>query len=72
MTVHELFESEKIPLEFVEDFAESKGSEYWDSCVKFLNDKWQAVVEDLTERQSSWLDRILEDCIEARIERGGR
>ena len=72
MTVEEVFTEESIDLDMVQERSEESGSEYWENCYSFLDQKWSDPVEDLTEKQSQWVDRIREDMIEWRIKKGKR
>jgi hypothetical protein len=67
MTVQELFEKELITPELIEE--RSDESPYWESCHKFINDKWTTELRHLSEKQEAWADRILEDMVEWRIEK---
>jgi hypothetical protein len=66
MTISELFLGEKIDLEFLEVMA-CEG-DYWENCFNFIQENWDEDVESLSEKQSDWANRILEDCVEKRIE----
>lgn len=65
MTVQELFEQEKIDRDFIDDNFDGG---YWDSCGKFVKDKWTTDIETLSPKQGAWLTKILDDCVEKRIE----
>ncbi len=67
MLVEELFQAERVGIDDLE--AHSDGSPYWESCVDFVVKIWKWRTEGLSQRQSAWLDKILEDVIEARIEK---
>lgn len=66
LIVKELFAKEKIDLTFVEDMEDL--SSYWQSCVNFVTEHWTRPVVTLSEKQSAWLTKILDDCVERRIE----
>lgn len=70
MTVGEWFEGEQIFREDVELTGEE--SEYSANASKFILEKWEADVDDLTPKQADWATRILDDLTERRIERRGR
>jgi len=65
MKVSELFEAEKIDSDFIE--AKFDGS-YWESCNNFISENWNREIESMSEKQCSWLTKILDDCVEKRIE----
>lgn len=70
MTVGAWFEGEQIFREDVE--AEGAESEYNANAAKFICEKWDVDVDDLTPKQADWATRILDDLTERRIERRGR
>lgn len=65
MKVSEVFEAEKIDLDFIEN--KFDGS-YWENCYNFVNDYWNVDIDNLSIKQGSWLTKILDDCTEKRIE----
>jgi len=65
MTVSELFNAEKIERKFIGDNFDSS---YWDSCDKFVGDNWSRDIESMSLKQGAWLTKILDDCVEKRIE----
>lgn len=65
MKVKELFEAEKIELGFIE--RKFDGS-YWESASDFIEKNWTREIESLSEKQATWLTKILDDCVEKRIE----
>ncbi len=65
MTVKDLFTSELIEIEFIE--AKFEGG-YWENCFNFVNDYWHRSVDSLSIKQRTWLSKILDDCVEKRIE----
>lgn len=69
-TVESLFAKEKLTREDVEEIAEE--STYWASASKFILDHWGESMPWLTSRQRDWLDRILEDMTERRINKQRR
>lgn len=65
MTVSELFESEKIDIDFMwENFDDEP---YWVSAKNFIEEKWDTEIERLSVKQAAWCTRILDDCIEKRL-----
>jgi hypothetical protein len=70
MLVSELFEAEQISNDWLWDNM-SEQSSYWQSCVSFVNDNWNKEIETMSAKQGAWLTKILDDCVEKRIE-GGR
>lgn len=66
MTIQELFEKESINEDFVEKKFEGS---YWESCNDFLQKNWTRDINTLSEKQGSWLTKILDDCVEKRIQR---
>lgn len=65
MTVGEMFEKEDIPEEFIFDNFEG---EYWTQCDHFISLEWETDIEYLSQKQYDWMKRILDDCIEKRID----
>lgn len=65
MKVKELFEAEKIDNDFIE--RKFEGS-YWESCGNFVSQNWDREIETLSDKQSTWLTKILDDCVAKRIE----
>lgn len=66
MTVQEWFEGDKITREDVDLMAEE--SEYSAKAARFIGEKWNTDVDDLSPKQSNWAGRILDDMVERRIE----
>lgn len=66
MKVCELFETEHLDRDFIE--AKFDGS-YWENCSKFVNDNWDREIDTMSDKQRQWLDRIMDDCVEKRIEK---
>lgn len=66
MQVEELFQAERLTLEFLEEHADQ--SPYWESAHRFVSQNWKRDVNQLTVKQVGWLDRIVEDLVEIRIE----
>lgn len=66
MKVHELFTAEAIDKEFMETKFEG---DYWENCVKFVGDNWARDVSFLSDKQQSWLKKILDDCVEKKLEK---
>lgn len=65
MKVYELFEAEKIDDEFI---AKHFDGSYWDGCNNFINENWEREIESLSTKQASWFTKILDDCVECRID----
>jgi len=59
------FIAEKISVEFIRNHFTGK---YWESCAKFVDDNWFRRFDSFTPKQLLWIDRILDDCVEKRIE----
>ncbi len=70
MTVQEWFEGDKIYREDVDAMAEE--SEYSAKAAQFIGEKWNTDADDLSEKQSAWAGRILDDMVERRINKGRR
>lgn len=66
MTVEELFTSEKITKENVEEIGEN--SEYWAKASDFVLKYWEIEIDLLSVKQAAWLSGIHEDMVEKRIE----
>ncbi len=66
MTIQELFEAERIDKDMLGDLAFE--SPYWASCDRFISDNWTHKIEGLSLKQAAWATRILDDCVEMRIE----
>lgn len=66
MTVGLMFSDEKLEREFIEHNFDGA---YWESCDKFVAENWHREVETLSAKQNVWFQKILDDCIEKRIER---
>ena len=58
-------EDEKIEISFIEDKFEGG---YWEACLRFINDNWHESIASMSEKQISWAHKILDDCVEKRIE----
>ena len=67
MTVKEIFEKEKITdsLYIQNHFGDSA---YLFSAQRFLTKNWNVELKDLTLKQKNWIEKILDDCVEHRIE----
>jgi hypothetical protein len=61
MTVRELFESHDLDAFFISD---NFDSEYWTKCSDFIDQNWGEDIEQLSEKQSAWLYKIFDSCIE--------
>lgn len=66
MTIQQWFTSDKVDLDFLDDLADD--SDYWRSCYKFVYENWDKEVSELSEKQGAWASKILDDCVEKRIE----
>lgn len=69
MTVEQFFKTEKLNLEFLEKVRNKYATSYWDTSYSFVAKVWSKQLYTLTARQISWVERIVEDCTELRIER---
>jgi hypothetical protein len=69
MTVEEMFSEEKIDKDFIREKMCGESS-YWDSAFKFIKENWTRNVDTLSPKQSAWLSRILDDCVDVRIKAG--
>lgn len=67
MTVAQTFNNEKLDIGFIEDNFDTT-EKYWDSCDHFIVDNWSTDIEHLSEKQGAWFTKILDDCVEKRIE----
>jgi hypothetical protein len=65
MKLRELFQGELIQPSFIESKFDGA---YWESALKFVRDNWDRSVTELSDKQSNWAKRILDDCVEKRIE----
>lgn len=65
MKVKELFEAEKIDKDFISHNFDGK---YWESVQDFLYQNWEKDIDRFTPKQGAWLTKILDDCVERRIE----
>lgn len=65
LTVQDYFQNEKIDLDFIEQKFEGS---YWESALKFVTEKWETDLTELSEKQGSWISKILDDCVEKRIQ----
>lgn len=65
-TVGELFSEEKITYGNIIDIADESG--YWQTCSDFILNNWDESAIGLTMRQFNWMQKILEDVVEWRIE----
>lgn len=66
MTVEQLFTEEKIDKDFISD---NFDSDYWFKCDMFVRQNWTTDIESLTDKQAAWLTKILDSCVEKRIEK---
>lgn len=67
MTVGDLFLRENITQDRLVNVWDI--SDYWQSSYAFVMSKWDQDVEFLTPKQYQWLDKILDDAIELKIEK---
>jgi hypothetical protein len=65
MTVQEAFEVENLDMSDVA--YRSCESPYWEKTLNFITEKWQTDFEDLTIKQAQWVQRVIDDLIEERI-----
>lgn len=66
ITVETYFAVEKITREMVEEIMDE--SPYWESASLFVLDNWTWRLSEMSAKQMAWLDKILEDMAERRIE----
>jgi hypothetical protein len=64
--VLEFFREEKLELADIEAVAEL--SSYWDSASDFIVENWNRETETFSTKQLGWMEKILEDMVELRIE----
>ena len=64
-TIQEQFTKEKLSKDFILHKFEGP---YWINCNKFIMEHWDRKPVELSAKQRYWFDRILDDCIEKRIE----
>jgi hypothetical protein len=67
MTLEEMFAAEKIEEQHLIDIQDE--SEYWGRAGSFILDNWSRDYSRLSMSQGQWVDSILDDLIEMRIER---
>lgn len=65
MKLKELFINEKLDEDFILDNFDGA---YWESCSVFVVENWNRDTKDLSVKQSDWVLKILDDCVEKRIE----
>lgn len=63
--VKQLFEGDRIDLDAVKFVAHE--SSYWAGCSKFIVENWDRDLSTFTQRQFTWMHKILEDMVEMRI-----
>jgi len=68
MTVAEAFEEEQLDLNFIPEIFGGEEGSYWKSADNFIGDNWDRHTEELSIKQHKWFTKILEDCVEKRIE----
>lgn len=66
MKVRDMFEEEKIAKNFIANKLED--TEYFKKSQLFINQSWNKDFDSLTKKQQNWVTRLLDDCIEKRIE----
>lgn len=44
-------------------------SDYWQSAWNFINENWTTELNALTAKQKKWAEKILDDCVERKLER---
>ena len=66
MTIGELFEKEKIDRDFMWDRFDDEP--YWAKAKSFIEDNWNTNIESMSLKQGAWVTKILDDCVEKRIE----
>lgn len=61
---------ENITLEDVEHhaFEANPDSDYWESSYNFIKQQYNRHYTFLSQKQKDWVDRIIEDMVEYRIE----
>jgi endo-1,4-beta-D-glucanase Y len=67
MKVRELFDQEAIDLEWLTDNLEGQDT-YSNNAFNFISENWDRDVDNLSAKQGAWLTKILDDCVEKRIE----
>lgn len=65
-TVQQKLEAERIDLDLLETL--DNGSGYWENLMNFVIEHWTRPVASLTPPQMTWLEKIVEDVTEKRIE----
>ena len=65
ITVGQLFYNEGIGVDFIETKLDG---DYYKKCDSFIRLKWNIDLNKMTPKQKTWVEKILEDCVEARIE----
>jgi hypothetical protein len=65
MKLKHLFKNENIEEDFIENHFEG---DYWEKAKDFLDHNWERQVATLSEKQIEWAHKILEDCVEKRID----
>ena len=65
MTVGDYYLKENLDADFIEQHFEGP---YWEKCQNFIDDNWTKSVELMSDKQKAWFKKILDDCIEKRIE----
>lgn len=61
-----MFKEEKIEKSFITNKLDD--TEYFKKSQLFINQSWNKDFDSLTKKQQNWVTRLLDDCIEKRIE----
>ena len=65
MTIKDLFKAEHLDKKFIEDHFDGS---YWESASSFVEENWDREIDTMSEKQAAWATKIVEDCVEKRIE----
>ena len=65
MKVSQLFESESIDIEFIQN---NFGGSYWEKADDMVTANWERDLNTLSDKQKTWVYNIFGDCIEKRIQ----
>ena len=60
-----MFSQDRITIEHFKERDDE--SDYWESVYAFVESIWDRDVDDLSDKQITWLDKILGDMVEWRI-----
>ena len=58
MRVKELFINIDLGELVRKDEEDETGTNYWENCLKFVEQVWEWDIERLTKKQMDWLERI--------------